>query len=180
MIMTQVVIEFDPGALSALRKGPKEFAAEVKTAAVVQWYAEGRVSQSKAAEILGISHAAFLEELFRRKIPTCQVTIEELLEEIRGVWPRQRWNVFVSRVDCGSFAGGRRITWPLSLGTKSSHPARTCARENRSTPRNSRFTWTTCATATSRKCIKLGAVLRTHLSHEELKQVWRPRCCAGF
>ena len=24
--MTQVVIEFDPGALSALRKGPKEFA----------------------------------------------------------------------------------------------------------------------------------------------------------
>jgi hypothetical protein len=41
--MTQVVIEFDPGALSALRKGPKEFAAEIKTAAVVQWYAEGRV-----------------------------------------------------------------------------------------------------------------------------------------
>ncbi len=83
--MTQVVIEFDPGVLSALRKGPKEFAAEVKTAAVVQWYAEGRVSQSKAAEILGISRAAFLEELFRRKIPACQVTIEELLGEIRGV-----------------------------------------------------------------------------------------------
>lgn len=83
--MTQVVIEFDTGALSALHKGPKEFAAEVKTAAVVQWYAEGRVSQSKAAEILGISRAAFLEELFRRKVPACQVTIEELLEEIRGV-----------------------------------------------------------------------------------------------
>ncbi len=46
---------------------------------------EGRFSQSKAAEILGISRAVFLEELFRRKVPACQVTIEELLEEIRGV-----------------------------------------------------------------------------------------------
>ncbi len=79
--MTQVVLEFDLGALSALRQGPKEFAAEVKTAAAVQWYAEGRVSQSKAAEILGISRAAFLEELFRRKVPPCQVTSEELLEK---------------------------------------------------------------------------------------------------
>jgi hypothetical protein len=34
--MTQVVLEFDHGALSPLRKGPKEFADEVKTAAVVQ------------------------------------------------------------------------------------------------------------------------------------------------
>jgi predicted HTH domain antitoxin len=85
MVMTQVVLEFDPGALSVLRKGPKEFAVEVKTAAVVQWYAEGRVSQSKAAEILGVSRTAFLEELFRRKVPACQVTIEELSEEIRGV-----------------------------------------------------------------------------------------------
>ena len=83
--MTQVVLEFDPGALSALRKGPKEFADEVKTAAVVQWYAEGRVSQSKAAEILGISRAVFLEELYQRKVPACQVTSEELIEEVRGV-----------------------------------------------------------------------------------------------
>lgn len=83
--MTQVVLEFDPGALSALRKGPKAFAVEVKAAAVVQWYAEGRVSQSKAAEILGVSRTAFLEELFRRRVPACQVTIEELNEEIRGV-----------------------------------------------------------------------------------------------
>lgn len=83
--MPQVVLNFDAGALPALRKGPKEFAEEVKTAAVVEWYAEGRISQAKAAEILGVSRAEFLAELHRRKVPACQVDIEELREEIRGV-----------------------------------------------------------------------------------------------
>jgi predicted HTH domain antitoxin len=83
--MTQVVLEFEPGAFSVLRRGPEEFAQEVKTAAVVQWYAEGRISQSKASEILGVSRAAFLDELFRRKVPACQVSIEELRQELGGV-----------------------------------------------------------------------------------------------
>lgn len=80
--MAQVVLEFDPGALSALRKAPDEFAREVKVAAVVQWYAEGRISQSKASEILEISRTAFLDELFRRGVPACQVTADELSEEL--------------------------------------------------------------------------------------------------
>ncbi|MFW5640099.1 MAG: UPF0175 family protein [Thermodesulfobacteriota bacterium] len=33
--------------MSALRQGPGEFSEEIKTAAVVQWYIEGRISQSK-------------------------------------------------------------------------------------------------------------------------------------
>jgi len=82
--MTQVVLDFDSGAFSALRLGPKEFARELKLAAVVQWYAEERISQSKASEILGITRAEFLDELFRRKVPACQVTIEELREEMSG------------------------------------------------------------------------------------------------
>ena len=82
--MTQVVLDFDAGAFSALRLGPREFSREVKTAAVVQWYAEGRIAQSKAAEILEISRAEFLQELFNRKVPACQVTIEDLREEISG------------------------------------------------------------------------------------------------
>lgn len=72
--MTQVVLDFDSGTMSALRKGPGQLAEEVKTAAVVQGYAEGRISQSKAAEILSISRARFLEELFRRRVPRCKLT----------------------------------------------------------------------------------------------------------
>lgn len=82
--MTRIVLDFDKGAFSALRLGPKEFSQELKTAAVVQWYAEQRISQSKACEILGIGRGRFLEELFRRKVPAIQVTPEELAQEIDG------------------------------------------------------------------------------------------------
>jgi predicted HTH domain antitoxin len=82
--MTQIVMNFEPGAFSALRLGPKEFGEELKLAAVVQWYAEQRISQSKAAEILGMSRSSFLDELFRRKVPGIQVTADELEQEIHG------------------------------------------------------------------------------------------------
>lgn len=80
--MTQIVLDFEPGVFSALRLGPKEFSHELKLAAVVQWYAEQRISQSKACEILNISRQGFLDELYRRKVPAIQVTPEELEQEI--------------------------------------------------------------------------------------------------
>ena len=79
--MARIVLEFDPSAFSVLRKSPEEFGEELKRAAVVQWYAEARISQSKAAEVLGVSRAEFLNELHQRRVPACQVTIEEILEE---------------------------------------------------------------------------------------------------
>lgn len=82
--MTQIVLDFEPGAFSALRLSPKAFSEELKTAAIVQWYAEQRISQSKACEILGIGRSQFLDELFRRNIPAIQVTLEELQREIYG------------------------------------------------------------------------------------------------
>ena len=49
--MSQIVLDFPASAFSALRKSPQEFVHEVRIAAAVQWYAEGVVSQEKAAEI---------------------------------------------------------------------------------------------------------------------------------
>ena len=80
--MATITYDMPPGTFSALRLSPKEFAREMRIAACVQWYAQGRVSQGKAAEIAGLSRAEFLEELFRRKVSACQVTYEELIEEI--------------------------------------------------------------------------------------------------
>lgn len=80
--MATISYDMPPGTFSALRLSPKEFAREMRVAACVQWYAQGVVSQGKAAEIAGLSRAEFLEELFRRKVPACQVTYEELIEEI--------------------------------------------------------------------------------------------------
>jgi predicted HTH domain antitoxin len=80
--MTTITYDMPPSSFSALRLSPNEFAREMRIAACVQWYAQGSISQGKAAEIAGLSRAEFLEELFRRKVPACQVTYEELLDEI--------------------------------------------------------------------------------------------------
>jgi predicted HTH domain antitoxin len=80
--MATISYELPPSVFSALRMSPEEFAREMRVAACVQWYAEGSISQGKAAEISGLTRAQFLEELFRRKVPAVQVTLEELLAEI--------------------------------------------------------------------------------------------------
>lgn len=38
----------------------------------------------KAAELAGLTRADFLDELHQRKVPACQVTPEELADEIHG------------------------------------------------------------------------------------------------
>ena len=82
--MTTISFEFEPSVFGALRLAPKEFAREMRIAAAVQWYAQGVVSQGKAAELAGLVRADFLDELYRRKVPACQVSAEELADEIHG------------------------------------------------------------------------------------------------
>jgi predicted HTH domain antitoxin len=82
--MTTISFEFEPSAFGALRLAPNEFAREMRIAAAVQWYAQGVVSQGKAAELAGLTRADFLGELHRRKVPACQVTPDELVDEIHG------------------------------------------------------------------------------------------------
>jgi predicted HTH domain antitoxin len=81
--MPQVVFDFPSTVFSALRKDPQGFAAEMRLAAACHWYSQGRISQGKAAEIAGVSRAEFLDELFHRKIPAIQTTVEELREELQ-------------------------------------------------------------------------------------------------
>jgi len=83
--MITIQYELPAATFSALRLGPEEFAREMKIAACVQWYAQGTLSQGKAAEIAGLSRAEFLSELSRRRVPICQVTPDELASECRRV-----------------------------------------------------------------------------------------------
>ncbi len=81
--MIQIQLNLPEGAFSALRSTPSEFGQELLIAAVVKWYEVGMISQSKAAEISGISRQEFLAALTRFEVSPFQTTAEELEEEIR-------------------------------------------------------------------------------------------------
>ena len=83
--MTSVSIELPTTAFSALRKNPDEFVKEMRIAAAVKWYELGQISQSKAAEIAGISRTDFINALFRYQVDFMQYTAEELAEEMANV-----------------------------------------------------------------------------------------------
>ena len=65
MNTVQVTMELPRAVLSALRKEPASFVADMRIAAAVKWYELEMVSQAKAAEIAGLSRAEFVRALER-------------------------------------------------------------------------------------------------------------------
>ncbi len=82
--MTSLTIELPDSALSALRQGPTQLAAEVRVAAAIRWYQQARLSMERAAECAGMTRAAFLAELARRRVDVFVVDQEDLLDELRN------------------------------------------------------------------------------------------------
>lgn len=80
--MTTVEVRFGSDVLAALRRSPEELAAELRLAGAIHWYALGQISQGKAAEIAGLSRAAFLDALSASGVSPLQETAEELREAL--------------------------------------------------------------------------------------------------
>ena len=83
MKMVKVSIELPASVLSALREEPEAFVAEMRLVAAVKWYELEMLSQSKAAEVAGVSRVAFLDALHRFGVTPFQTTVDELHEESR-------------------------------------------------------------------------------------------------
>lgn len=83
--MVSVSIKLPETVFSALRKNPDEFVQEMRIAAAVKWYELGQISQSKAAEIAGITRAEFINALFRYQVDFLQYTAEEFAAEMTNV-----------------------------------------------------------------------------------------------
>jgi predicted HTH domain antitoxin len=77
----RVSVELPDTAFSALRVTPDVFVKEMRLAAAVKWYELEMISQSKAAELAGVSRQEFLEALKRFKVSPFQISPEELAEE---------------------------------------------------------------------------------------------------
>ena len=81
--MTRVQVHFETDVCAALGKTPEEVSEELKVAAAIFWYARGQVSQGKAAEIAGMSRAAFLDALAEVGVPACQEEIDDIRDQLR-------------------------------------------------------------------------------------------------
>lgn len=82
--MVKLTIEMPEEALSALRETPDRFAHELRFAAAVQWYHQGKISGSKAAQVAGMTRLEFLDELARRKLDVVKIDIQRLGTEVTG------------------------------------------------------------------------------------------------
>jgi predicted HTH domain antitoxin len=82
METVQITIELPKDAFSALRQDPGDFVREMRVAAAVKWYENGTLSQSKAAEIAGLSRSEFVNALNQFKATVFQYGSQEIIEEV--------------------------------------------------------------------------------------------------
>src|SRR5438105_3387670 len=94
-------IELPESVLTFFAGTPEVFAREVRLAAAIEWYREGRVSQGQGAEIAGLSRIDFLDALYRAKVSACQVTADEVMEEVDPAVASHRERITPDRADQG-------------------------------------------------------------------------------
>ncbi len=80
--MNTVSINIPESAFPVLGKNQDDLGRELLTAAVVKWFELGTISQGKAAEILSLSRAAFLDILSDYRVSAWQYTKQDLDEEL--------------------------------------------------------------------------------------------------
>jgi predicted HTH domain antitoxin len=78
----QITLDIPVNSLSITRESPDEFARSLRIAAAVKWYELGRISQSKAAELIGCNRVELFNHLRDYGAPFLQVSVADLDEEL--------------------------------------------------------------------------------------------------
>jgi len=80
--MTTLSFELPESVLAALRLSPDDFPGEMRLAAAVTWYEDGKVSQEIAAQIAGLCRTDFLLALARMGRDSFRVDLADLDREL--------------------------------------------------------------------------------------------------
>jgi hypothetical protein len=80
--MATVTIEIPDDAFATLRRSPSELSQEMRLAAAMIWYSQGRMSHEKAAQFSGVSRITLIDALAAAKLPAFHVDVDELMEEV--------------------------------------------------------------------------------------------------
>ncbi|MGC8641467.1 MAG: UPF0175 family protein [Isosphaeraceae bacterium] len=80
--MATVTIEVPDEALATLHRSPHELGREMRLAAAMVWYTQGRISHERAAACAGVSRIDFIDALAAAKLPAFRVGVDELMEEV--------------------------------------------------------------------------------------------------
>lgn len=78
--MTTVTLELPENLFQS--RSPEELGADLRLAAAILWYEQGRISQERASELAGLTRSEFLDELARQKLDVFVVDFDDLDREL--------------------------------------------------------------------------------------------------
>ncbi len=78
----KITLEIPDTSLSITKERPEDFARSLRIAAAVKWYELGKISQSKAAELIGCSRLELFDHFREYGVPFLQVTELDLEQEL--------------------------------------------------------------------------------------------------
>ena len=78
----KITLDIPDASFSITRERPEDFARSLRIAAAVKWYELGRISQSKAAELIGCTRIELFDHLREYGAPFLQLTENDLEKEL--------------------------------------------------------------------------------------------------
>jgi predicted HTH domain antitoxin len=85
MDMTRpVTVQLPEETAKTIDVRPERLPHELREAAVLKWFEEGRLSQGQASSTLELTRGEFFDVLAKHHVSPIQLTVEELEEEFRG------------------------------------------------------------------------------------------------
>jgi predicted HTH domain antitoxin len=88
-----ITVHIPDALLEDVATSPADLDREIRLAAAIHLYSRGLVTQGTGAEVAGLSRRDFIEALGRAEVPACQVTSEELTEEVERAYQAHRQRI---------------------------------------------------------------------------------------